>query len=508
MSSDEVLVVGAGPTGLLMALSLASRGIPVRIVEKREKPTEQSRAIVVQARTIELYAQLAIEGDVLARGIPARNIHAIEEDGADRVVDIQDLGEGTTPYPHITCYPQDDHERMLVAKLRDRGIDVQWRTALTALEPKDDSVVATLTASDGASVQHDFAYVCGCDGAHSKVREAIGAEFEGGSYERLYFVADCTLASLAGDELRDLRVSFDSKILGMCFPVRPTEVRLIGIAPKESTRGKDLRWEDLRDDIERLLRVKAQTVHWFSTFHVHHRVAEHFRKGRCFLAGDAGHVHSPVGGQGMNTGLGDAFNLSWKLAAVLQGRALPDLLDTYEPERIAFARSLVATTDAIFKRLVGEDWASRVARRLAPHIIPLAFHFDSAREGFFKLASQVKIRYRDSALSEGRAGDVQGGDRLPWLASTTPDNFAPLRSNDWQLHVYGELAPDLASAAAALSLPVHVFTWGEDAKAAGFHRDAFYLIRPDGYVGLALPRQDPEPLGAYAARHGLTFRLC
>src|SRR6185437_5450321 len=213
---------------------------------------------------------------------------------------------------------------------------------------------------------------------------------------------------------------------------------------------------------ERQLDIKVVDVNWFSTYKVHHRVAEHFRAGRAFLLGDAAHIHSPAGGQGMNTGIGDAINLGWKLAQVVQRRAAPSVLDTYEPERIGFARSLVSTTDRAFTPLVGEGISGEVTRRIiAPLIFSVATRFAPTRHAIFRLISQARIHYPESPLSQGSTGHVHGGDRLPWLGRGEQDNFAPLRSLDWQLHVYGDAEEGLSSTAQQIGLPMHRFPWSD-----------------------------------------------
>jgi hypothetical protein len=245
-------------------------------------------------------------------------------------------------------------------------------------------------------------------------------------------------------------------------------------------------------------------VNWFSTYRVHHRVADRFRVGRAFLSGDAGHVHSPAGGQGMNTGIGDAVNLAWKLAAVLRGRASAGILDSYEAERIPFARSLVATTDRVFEGVVGRGLFSRFVRGVfAPFILPLALKFAAARRAQFRLVSQTRIAYRESPLSDGLAGAVHAGDRLPWVEGV--DNFAPLRSLDWQLHVYGTAAA-LREFAAKSRLALHEWPWSAAARRAGLRRDAVYLVRPDGHVGFARAAADIEGLRAYLNRFGVVAR--
>ena len=239
---------------------------------------------------------------------------------------------------------------------------------------------------------------------------------------------------------------------------------------------------------------------------MHHRVAERFRAGRAFLLGDAGHIHSPVGGQGMNTGIGDAINLGWKLAQVLEGRAGPALLDSYELERIGFALTLVSTTDRAFTPLVAEGIKGEFTRRvLAPLFMTVATRFLLSRHAMFRLISQTRIHYADSPLSEGKAGEVEGGDRLPWVRTDDTDNFGQLRSLDWQAHVCGDVDEAFAAAGRELRLPIHSFAWSDAAETAGLKRDAAYLVRPDGYIALASADQSVGQLKAFIDRLGLRF---
>lgn len=213
-----------------------------------------------------------------------------------------------------------------------------------------------------------------------------------------------------------------------------------------------------------------------------------------FIAGDAGHIHSPAGGQGMNTGIGDAVNLSWKLAAVVQGRADPSLLDTYETERIAFARSLVATTDQMFRLMVGKGVRGQAAREvLMPNLAPFLMGFSGVRTAAFEFVSQIRVNYHGSA-------------RLPWVPSEGGDNFGPLQSCDWQAHVYGDAKSALRDAAHETGLALHQFPWTREAQEAGLKRDALYLVRPDGYVALADAGQNVEALQQSLSRFQIVPR--
>jgi 2-polyprenyl-6-methoxyphenol hydroxylase-like FAD-dependent oxidoreductase len=214
-------------------------------------------------------------------------------------------------------------------------------------------------------------------------------------------------------------------------------------------RRENLSWEDVSKRVVEWMSIDVKCVNWFSTYRVHHRVADHFRKGRAFLLGDAAHIHSPVGGQGMNTGIGDAANLAWKLAGVLHGNGSASLLDTYEPERIAFARRLVATTNRAFTGVTSRGPLARLVRlHIVPLLLPTFFAFKTVRHFMFRAVSQTAVNYRGSALSEGHAGSVHGGDRLPWVKPDSnalgKDNFTPLTSLDWQVHIYGAANASIA----------------------------------------------------------------
>src|SRR5262249_49057928 len=303
-------------------------------------------------------------------------------------------------------------------------------------------------------------YLAGCDGARSKVREAIGTGFPGGTYQHLFYVAD---VEAEGPALNgELNLDLDQADFVAIFPLAGAgRARLIGtVRDERADRAEMLTFDDVSSDAIRQMKVSVRKVNWFSTYHVHHRVTQHFRKGRAFLAGDAAHIHSPAGGQGMNTGIGDAINLAWKLAAVVAGGAPESLLDSYEAERIGFARQLVATTDRAFPFATSQGaLAAFVRMYLAPIVIPTAFKFDAVRRFAFRTVSQTAINYRGSRLSRGTVGSVQGGDRLPWVQVDGSDNFAPLPAIGWQVHVYGVPKPALTGWCEQQRIPLRVFPW-------------------------------------------------
>jgi 2-polyprenyl-6-methoxyphenol hydroxylase-like FAD-dependent oxidoreductase len=504
----DVIIIGAGPTGLVLALWLTRLGIRVRIVDKAAEPGTTSRALAVQARTLELYAQVGLADVVIAGGrrMEAINLWVAGKKAARAV--FGEMGTGLSPFPYALIFPQDEHERRLIERLAADGIEVERQTELVAFEETPDHVRARLKRADGSTDACEAAYLAGCDGARSAVREALTIGFPGGTYHHVFYVADVDARGAAMNG--ELHAATDTTDFLLVFPMKEEGLaRLIGTLRADAgDRHDDLSWDDVSTRVIEWMRIDVTRLHWFSTYHVHHRVADQFRKGRAFLLGDAAHIHSPVGGQGMNTGIGDAVNLAWKLAAVLRGRATASILDTYESERVAFARRLVRTTDQAFKGVTSDGAIARVVRlHVVPLVIPSLFAFAAVRRFIFRTVSQTAVHYRASALSEGHAGAVHGGDRLPWVRGDggDVDNFTPLTSLDWQVHVYGDPGPDVQTACQQRKLPLHVFRWRAEMHRIGLHPNALYLVRPDGYVALVDPRGSATTLASYLDARGVRF---
>jgi 2-polyprenyl-6-methoxyphenol hydroxylase-like FAD-dependent oxidoreductase len=453
----------------------------------------------VQARTLEFYRQLGIADEIVRRGIELDRMRVHQGRREVAVLKFGAFGKGLSPYPFLLSLPQDEHERVLGEKLHALGVQIEWNTELIGFTDAGEHIDASLRRN-GRDETSAVRFLCGCDGVHSTVREGLRLKFLGGVYQHLFFVTD--LAAEGTGVNGDVNFFVAPDEFGAVFPIRSTDmVRLIGIVPRDFASHKDLTFEEMRPHFEQLLALRVRSVNWFSTYHVHHRVSDHFGVGRAFVLGDAGHVHSPVGGQGMNTGIGDAVNLSWKLAAVLTGKADRSILDTYESERITFARTLVSTTDRFFRAVVQENMAGKIIRTvLFPYLLPFAMWFSAARRLQFRLVSQTRINYRDSPLSQGSTGHVSGGDRLPWVEAEDGGNFEPLKSLDWQVHVYGQAGPELGQAIAESGIALHELPWNERTQRAGLEHDSLYLVRPDGHVALADSKQDVEKLRNFLSR--------
>ncbi|MFL5600613.1 MAG: FAD-dependent monooxygenase [Gemmatimonadaceae bacterium] len=502
MADTEVLVAGAGPTGLVLALWLTRLGVNVRIVDKTAEPGTTSRALAVQARTLEFYHQIGIDQAVINAGVKISHLNFWVKGRRAARVPLGLLGEGLSRYAFALVFPQDAHERLLIECLDTLGLRVERRTELLRFVEHDGGIAATLRLPDGREEVCNAAYLAGCDGAASTVRSQLGIGFPGGTYTGLFYVADVegTGEPVDGDLHADLE---DADFL-LLFPMKgPGGVRLVGTVRDlpQGEHGK-LSFADVQGKALEHLKLTINKVNWFSTYRVHHRVANSFRGGRAFLLGDAAHIHSPVGGQGMNTGIGDAVNLAWKLAEVLKKGVSAKLLDTYEPERIGFARRLVATTDRGFTLVTRRSAVARVVRtRFAPLFAPILFRLAVVRRLMFRTVSQIQVNYRNSSLSVGAAGKVRGGDRLPWVdLGSGKDNFEPLTSLAWQVHVYGANRVGqeaIREACNDLGIPLHTFAWERRMQHAGLQRGATYLVRPDGYVALADPSAEPLKLRSY-----------
>jgi 2-polyprenyl-6-methoxyphenol hydroxylase-like FAD-dependent oxidoreductase len=485
---------------LVLALWLTKFGIGVRIIDKLSSSGTTSRALAVQARTLEYYQQVGLAEAVVERGhkVAAMNLWVRSRQAAR--VPLEDLGRGLTPFPFPVIFPQDEHETLLIGRLRELGIAVERQVELLGFEERGEEIHAALRR-DGVEETCVFAYVAGCDGARSRVREVLATGFPGGTYDHVFYVAD--IEAIGPPVNGELHVDLDDADFLAVFPMSNSgRVRLVGSVGDDVAKDHEhLRLEDVQGRAMRNLRLDIKRVNWFSTYRVHHRVAQQFRRGRAFLLGDAAHIHSPVGGQGMNTGIGDAVNLAWKLAAAIKQPASAALLDSYEPERIAFARRLVATTDRAFTAVISTSALARIVRtRIVPLVAPGLFRIPAMRRFAFRTVSQIEVNYRHSSLCAGRAGNLCGGDRLPWVRVGTGGaefNFGALTSLAWQVHVYGEAPGDLFKTCGDRRIQLHVFDWQAPMKHAGFNRNAAYLIRPDGYIALAVERGSATMIADY-----------
>ena len=513
----DILIVGAGPTGLMLANQLGRRGVRVLIVDRHSGPSLQTRALGVQARTLEIYSKLGIIDRALELGKRGTGANIWAEGRKMAHVPLGEAGQSVTPYPFILILGQDDNERIMGDKLRDWGISVQWNTELVGLEQESRNVTAALKLPDGTARKITAAWVAGCDGARSAVRELCGITFPGAPYEHVFFVADTVVTgTMVPDEVN---VYLWRSGFHLFFPMRGEDHwRIVGIVPPTLRDKDEVTFEQVIPSLrgEAGAGLSFKTCTWFSTYRISHRSASRFRDRRCFLLGDAAHIHSPVGAQGMNTGLQDAYNLGWKLALVVSGQADAALLDSYENERVPVARRLLNTTDRAFGLVVSDSALAGLLRtQVLARIAAFAMSRERIQRAAFRVVSQIGIHYRKSPLSKSLeglpAGAPRAGDRFPWLRlklqanGPVQDLFQKLDDTRLNLIVMGQPSP--AEGALALgdllrihAIPVDAFNETELARAQ-VPRPSFYLVRPDGHIGLCGVHLDAAAATRYVSEH-------
>jgi 2-polyprenyl-6-methoxyphenol hydroxylase-like FAD-dependent oxidoreductase len=498
----DVLVVGAGPTGLTMAALLAEIGIEALTVDLRSGISEHSKAIGVQARTLELFEKLGITGRMCGLGLRISGAQMYRDGAIVAEIPLSDAGKGQSPYPFVLTLDQSETERLLLSAASQRDADIRWETEVVGLEDVDGGVRATLRQGERETRIH-CDWVVGADGASSIVRKATGQLFEGGTYEEAFMLLDADIEGISEhsvviDLLEDGMMAF--------FPLPgTTRFRVVGTVPPEIDpdaldRDGLVAFVGNNSSID----IAVGNARWSSTYRLHHRKADDFRVGRMFLAGDAAHVHSPVGGQGMNTGIGDAFNLAWKLGMVVKYGVDERVLDSYPAEREPFARALLDGTDRAFQVIAGRNPVSGLfKRRGLPLVASTLGRILRMRQEIFRRVSQISIGYEDSWLSTGDVrGAIDAGERMPDVEVQDGGTlFEHMR--DYRHHavvVDGDPAT-LSDALTALPDTPSVTRFErESAETLGLD-DGIVLLRPDGHVGAVGSGSDAmDTIREYAAK--------
>ncbi|MFE9022618.1 FAD-dependent monooxygenase [Streptomyces sp. NPDC007808] len=497
----DALVVGAGPTGLALAAQLRAHGATFRLVDRCLDRVHESRALGVQPRTLEALAGLGVTDRLVARGNPAMGLR-LHLTRRTVSLPLFDVGLADSPYPFLLFLSQAETESVLGEHLAERGVTVERGTELTALEQRGAHVDCRLRRRDGTRETVAARHVVGCDGAHSTVRTLAGIAFEGHAYPQTYLLADLDVDGLEPGAVHSYMTA-DGMLF--FFPLgSPAPWRMLAMRPDDVPDGEvtlpllrriadqyGVRGHCLRDPV------------WMTAFRLHNRGATHYRRGPFFLAGDAAHIHSPAGAQGMNTGIQDALNLGWKIALVCRGAAPPELLDTYGTERVPVGRDVRRLTDRAFVVATSPHPLLRFARaRLAPRVAPLAVRATAPREWVFRTVSELAIHYRRSPLSatgvrRPRRGP-RAGDRLPDLPRGLQ---ARLAAPCWHLLLTGppHLWPDRFLAPVLSGRAELVTVHRLDARGP-WPGVAHGLLRPDGHLGYVARGTDLAGLRAYAAR--------
>lgn len=414
----QVLIVGAGPSGLMMAAQLLRHGVVPVIIDSKQGPTNQSKALAVQARSLEIYRQMGVIDRVISGGKPAAGVSFSLEGEPVATLPWTNIDNPGTLFPFIHFYPQSQNERLLLDYLTTNCCPVYWQTSLMALTQTADGATAQLQT--GETVQTLACdYVIGADGAHSVVRKQLGIPFTGDTYLNKFYLADVQIESKFHNDYVQLFLA--RKDFAGFFPLPADQsFRIVASVPDEFKNREDLQLEDILPHLQKLTGtgIKVLQNNWFTLYKLHHRMADKFRYQRCFLVGDAAHIHSPVGGQGMNTGLQDAYNLAWKLAGVVTGQLAPAVLNSYTEERMPVAKELLNTTDKVFNIITSRSIFSNLLKRFVmPRGLKYMWSKPKLRTLFFKRVSQTGLSYRDSKINLhlGAVTKIKAGDRLPYV---------------------------------------------------------------------------------------------
>jgi 2-polyprenyl-6-methoxyphenol hydroxylase-like FAD-dependent oxidoreductase len=553
----DVLVVGAGPTGLTCASELRRRGLDCRIVDKNDAPTIYSKAIAVHARTLEIFEDLGVAKEAVARGIALTGVTML---AAGKTVVQASFDELDTRYPFVLSIPQAETEAILSDLLQRHGGAVERRTELVGLRESGDSVECTLRHDRGEE-RVLARYVVGCDGAHSTVRKLSGFSFDGSTYDDQFMLADVRIDWPYSPQR--ITTFFSESGLLACFPIPGDRFRLIATAPEGSAGGSET---PTLEEFQKLVHERSEGAYrlydpaWMARFRIHCRQVKGYRKGRVFLAGDAAHIHSPAGGQGMNSGIQDAHNLAWKLALVASGAGRPELLDSYEQERHAVGAAVLSSTDfatrvATLRSPLARAVRNRVTaflssleiiqQRLTRNVAELSLTYEkspivgehhaslfSARLGADSAAEEPNlVSWRKFELAPG------AGDRAPDANLVLPERNEPVRLFelvDGRFHTLllfdgraasekgyeklGAIAREVRRRYDAF-VKIHVIVprrdrppslaWdgsllldpeGDAEDRYGASAECSYLIRPDLYVGFRSQPAEAANLLAYLAR--------
>ncbi len=502
----ECLIVGAGPTGLALAIELRRFGLPVRLIDKADRPAQWSQALVVQARTLEQFDRYGIADQAVAQG---RKISKAKIWSNAKQIASLDFGRIPSRFPYLLFLPQNETEELLTAHLRSLGVEIERQVELISFENVADDIglSAKMRYSDGREERERFRWMVGCDGAHSTVRAGMGVAFEGTTSSLNFQLGDLRLAGqdVPGDELQvHLHRGGDVLALGR---LQDGICRVVLALHRQQTTDQQRvpELEDFNTAFKRCgLRISTESATWMAPFSVNQRKAAHYRQGSVFLAGDAAHIHSPVGGQGMNTGIQDAANLAWKLAAVEHG-AHVRLLDSYNKERGKVGEQLLRGTARGLRLATASNLLFVWIRDFLIH---RATRFQMIQNAMGRAISEVSINYRGSSIvrTQGVNGPLRAGDRLPDAVckETGQTLLEALREPRHLLITVDQSIPEITKGLrriTTVALKSGSHEWTPSIEQLLGTGPKIYLVRPDGYIGFV--GTSSEALWKYAHEVGL-----
>jgi 2-polyprenyl-6-methoxyphenol hydroxylase-like FAD-dependent oxidoreductase len=511
----DVVIVGAGPVGLVSACDLARHGITVRIIDKLEQPTAESRAIAIQARSLDMFDRIGIVDDLIATGVKSTGMNMYAS--GKKVVRLPiDVVESSFPYALVTA--QTETERVLTAHLASHGVTVERGLELTDLSQNDHAVHMVVRHADGRTEGIEASWVIGTDGGHSTVRRLMGSQLQGTFKGERFILGDVEVEPHFDNV--NMYTYFDPDGPVVTLPMLGGRVRFL--AQIHDAPGTPLILHPTQEQLQKIIDariggVTITTPYWLTCFEIHHGQVPAYRLGRVFLAGDAAHIHSPAGGQGMNTGMQDAFNLCWKLATVIKGDAGEALLDSYNAERHPIGKQVIEFTS----RLTKLGTLRGPARLLRDAIVRVVGHLPPAVRVMASNIAETNIAYKNSPITRSagpRHAKVSAGQHVPHITEPALQKQLSLASSAGNLgHTILTIAGDGPAPAAGpagqtqvLITPDDTPLGGYDAviadpnglvgKRYGLQNGGRVVIRPDGYVGAVTELDDRDGIADYFAQ--------
>ena len=482
---DSILIVGAGPVGLFMATELSRYGLPVRLIDQAAHATDKSKALVIWSRTLELMERAGITQQFVDSGLQA---HAATMHHGAAVLGRATFDDIASPYNFALMIPQRDTERLLTEHLAALGVTVERQVELTAFTQESVGVTAKLRATDGREETFRTPWLIGCDGAHSAVRHGLRMDFQGDTQGDDWYLADVRLEGANTPPDDEISIYFHRDGPFVLFPMPGGRARVIAAVGK--TDPANPRPDPTLAEVQALANERVggplQLIDpvWLALFRINDRKVNDYRSGRVFLAGDAAHIHSPAGGQGMNTGMQDAVNLAWKLAMVVKGDARDTLLESYSPERSGVGDKVVRNASRLTDMATLTSPASQAARNFALHFM-LGLH--AVQERLASTMSEIDIEYSPSALSEGRGS----GTRFP------PQGYAGSAPGSSKAPRFVLYASDQIRGAELVGRYAQLL---ESKCRVPIAENRLLIVRPDGYVGLSTSADDWEAAERYLTR--------
>lgn len=418
LAQQKVIIVGAGPSGLMLAAQLLRFGIQPLIIDSKTSLSKPSKAFVLNAKTLEIYQQMGVAQQALSDGQKVVFLNLNQNGKAIATLPFGDFGMGKTQFPFLHILEQNKNEHLLSNYLTTNCCPIYWDTHLVNIAQNPDDITVTVNHRGNTQNWH-CTYLIGADGSQSILRKLLNIEFKGANYQHKFYLADVKLANFNAQT--GANFYFSTKDFVAVFPLKiENTFRFIGKIPKHLANKKNATFVDVQPHIQNVLgkSFDIEKCNWFATYQLQHKIALSFSRNNCFLIGDAAHIHSPVGGQGMNTGLHDAYNLGWKLAGVLNQQLKREILDSYADERMPVAKKLLKTTDRIFTFLTSQNGLIIFIRnRFLKHLIKWLLRNKKLSSKFFATVSQTGITYRNCKINLhlSTAAKIKAGDRVPYL---------------------------------------------------------------------------------------------